>query len=82
MSKTTPAQQFIDILWRWFIAPSAQIQGRDQRRLATLLSILLLALIFLAVIVESITVAFIQEENYTGYLQTIAAVCVLVVFIY
>ena len=79
MSKTSPAQQFIDILWRWFIAPSAQIQGRDQRRLATLLSILLLALIFLAVIVESITVAFIQEENYTGYRQTIASVCVMVV---
>ena len=77
--KTTKAETFTHKLWRWFIAPSPQIQERDQRRLATLLSTLLLGLIFLAVIVESITVAFIQEENYTGYRQTIASVCVMVI---
>jgi putative nucleotidyltransferase with HDIG domain len=77
--KTLKAESFPHKLWRWFIAPSGQVEGRDQRRQATLLSALLLVLILLAVIVESITVVFIEEENYTGYRQTIISVCVMVI---
>ena len=77
--KTTQVETFTHKLWRWFIAPSPQIEERDQRRLAELLSTLLLGLIFLAVLVESITVVFIDEENYTGYRQTIVSVCVMLI---
>jgi len=77
--KTTNLETFTHKLWRWFIAPSPQIQERDQRRQATLLSSLLLGIIFLAVIVESITVTLIEIKNYTGYRQTIASVGVLAV---
>jgi len=55
--KNIKSETFTHRLWRWFIAPSPQIEGRDQRRQATLLSALLLGIIFLAVIVESITIS-------------------------
>ena len=79
MNKTSPAHTITDTLWRWFIAPSSQIQERDLRRLAVLLSTLLLGIIFLAVLVESITVAFIEDANYTGYRQTLASVGLLTI---
>ncbi|HET7143451.1 MAG TPA: GAF domain-containing protein, partial [Anaerolineales bacterium] len=77
--KTTSPETFAHKLWRWFIAPSPQIEERDQRRLATLLSTLMLGIIFLAVVVESITVVLIEDEHYTGYRQTIASVFLLAV---
>jgi putative nucleotidyltransferase with HDIG domain len=55
----------------WFIAPSSEIQEPDQRRQAALLSSFLLGTLFLAIIIELGTVAFIEWENYTGYRQTI-----------
>jgi putative nucleotidyltransferase with HDIG domain len=77
--KKSTAKTFSDRLWRWFIAPSTQIKEADQRRQATLLSALLLGIIFLAVIVESITIAVTKNQNYTGYRQTIASVAVLAI---
>lgn len=77
--KTTKNETFAHKLWRWFIAPAPQILEPDQRRQATLLSSLLLGIMLLAVLVESITVTVIEVENYTGYRQTIASVCVLAV---
>ncbi len=66
-------------LWRWFIAPSAQIMKPDDRRQASLLSGLLLGIIVLAVAVESLSIAFIEWENYTGYRQTALGVAMLVI---
>src|SRR6186713_617024 len=61
-------------LRRWLIEPSPQVTGSDQRRQASLLSTFLLLTITLAVIVETITVIWIDRPGYTGYRQTIVAV--------
>ncbi len=61
-------------LRHWFFTPSQKVTEPDQRRQAILLSAILLGLIFLAVIVELITVILIEDATYTGYRQTIALV--------
>ena len=77
MSKTFSAQPFIDTLWRWFIAPSSQIMGRDKRRQAALLSAFLLCVMVVSALVELVTIAFIDWESYTGYRQTFAGIFLL-----
>lgn len=72
--KTTKAQPFIDTLWRWFIAPSHQITGRDKQRQAALLSAFLLGVIVVATLVELATIALIDWESYIGYRQTFAGI--------
>lgn len=72
-------ETFFQQLWRWFIAPSAQITKPDERRQASLLSGLLLGIIVLAVVVESLTIALIDWENYTGYRQTAMGVVLLTI---
>jgi putative nucleotidyltransferase with HDIG domain len=71
------SETLIQKLWNWFIAPSPKIQEPDQRRQAALLSSFLLGTLFLAVVVELGTIAFIEWENYTGYRQTIVVVIAL-----
>jgi putative nucleotidyltransferase with HDIG domain len=66
-------------LWHWFIEPSPKITEPDQRRQASLLSSFLVGTIVLAILLEAITVALIQWEHYTGYRQTIAAVCLFAI---
>jgi hypothetical protein len=65
------SESLIDKLWRWFIAPSPKITEPDQRRQASLLSGFLIGTIFLSIITELLTIAFIEWKNYTGYRQTI-----------
>jgi putative nucleotidyltransferase with HDIG domain len=64
---------------RWLVAPSLQVTGPDRRRQASLLSSLLLGIIFVAIVVELATVLLIRWEGYTGYRQTIAAVIMMAV---
>ena len=64
-------------LWRWFIAPSSQIQAQDQRRQAVLLSGLLLVLMIVGTVIELITMALTKQPNYTGYRTTFAAIFIL-----
>lgn len=64
-------------LWRLLIEPSPKIQEPDQRRQVTLLSGFLIGTILLAIIIELLTIALIQWENYTGYRQTIVNVVLL-----
>jgi putative nucleotidyltransferase with HDIG domain len=64
-------KSLVQKLWSWFIAPSSKIHEPDQRRQAALLSSFLLGTLFLAVVVELGTIAFIEWDNYTGYRQTI-----------
>jgi len=66
-------------LWHWFIEPSPKITEPDQRRQASLLSSFLVGTIVLAILLEAVTVALIQWEHYTGYRQTIAAVCLFAI---
>lgn len=75
--KTAKTETFTHKLWRWFIAPSSQIEGQDNRRQASLLSSFLLTVMIVATIVEVLTIAFINWENYTGYRQTFAGVFLL-----
>ena len=63
----TLIQNFFDRL----IAPSPKITEPDRRRQAALLSSFLLGTLFLSVVVELGTMAFIEWEDYTGYRQTI-----------
>ncbi|HNB53234.1 MAG TPA: HD domain-containing phosphohydrolase [Anaerolineales bacterium] len=66
-------------LWHLLTDPHPEIRGRDQRRMATLLSALLLGLICSAVFAEAIATALIAwEEEYTGYRQTIVVVIFLI----
>src|SRR6185436_21098349 len=80
-SSTAPegrkTETLIQRLWRWFIAPSPQIEEPDQRRQAALLSGFLIGMIILAAVMELLTIAFIEWENYTGYRQTIMVVIAL-----
>ena len=76
---TLKTETFPHKLWRWFIAPSPQVQEQDQRRQATLLSTLLLGLMIAGGIIESITVAFINRPNYTGYRETTIAIGVMAI---
>ncbi|HLF88956.1 MAG TPA: HD domain-containing phosphohydrolase [Anaerolineales bacterium] len=69
--KNSKARAFPGQLWHWLIAPSQKITVPDQRRQAALLSSFLFGTLLLAVVVELITIAFIEWENYTGYRQTI-----------
>lgn len=75
--KNPGAESFLQRLWRWFIAPSPKITELDQRRQASLLSGFLIGTILIAVIVELLTIAFIEWENYTGYRQTIVVMTFL-----
>lgn len=77
--KTISVESFPHKLWRWFIAPSPQIQGRDQRRQATLLSALLLCLMIAGGVIESLSIAFIKIPDYTGYRGTIIAISVIAI---
>jgi putative nucleotidyltransferase with HDIG domain len=77
MSKTSSARPITRRLWRWFLAPSPLIQGRDKRRQAALLSAFLLAIIVVATLVELATIVLIDWENYTGYRQTFLGVFLL-----
>ncbi len=70
-------ESFLHKLWRWFIAPSPQIQEPDQRRQAALLSSFLIGTMLLAAVTELLTIAFIEWDNYTGYRQTIVVVLCL-----
>lgn len=72
--RTAKAQPFIDTLWRWFIAPSPQIIGRDKQRQAALLSAFLLSVIVVFALVELVTIALIDWESYIGYRQTFAGI--------
>jgi len=71
--------QFLHRLGQWLTGPSPKITEPDQRRQASLLSSFLLGAIVLAILVESVTVALIEWEEYTGYRQTILAVCGMVI---
>ena len=75
--KTAETETFPQRLWRWFIAPSPKITELDQRRQASLLSGFLLGTILLSVVMELLTIAFIEWKNYTGYRQTIIVVICL-----
>lgn len=75
--KTAKIQPFIDTLWRWFIAPSPQITGRDKQRQAALLSAFLLSVIVVFALVELATIAFIDWESYSGYRQTFVGIFLL-----
>jgi len=66
-------------LWHWFIAPSSQITEPDQRRQAVLLSALLLVLMVAGGLVEALTIPLIDQPNYTGYWDTLAAICFMAV---
>jgi putative nucleotidyltransferase with HDIG domain len=66
-------------LQRWLIEPSPQITGSDQRRQAALLSSFLVITILLASVVETITMVWIDQPEYTGYRQTLIAVILLMV---
>ncbi|NTV65708.1 MAG: HD domain-containing protein, partial [Oscillochloris sp.] len=66
-------------LVRWLVLPSARISELDQRRQAILLSGFLLGLITLGTLIEILTVAVIEWENYTGYRQTFLSVSGLLV---
>jgi putative nucleotidyltransferase with HDIG domain len=68
---------FLQRLWHWFIEPSLKITEPDRRRQASLLSGFLLGTIMVAVLVEIVTIAFIQWEEYTGYRQTIMTIVAL-----
>src|SRR5690242_4634411 len=63
----------------WLIEPSPKITEPDKRRQAALLSALLLGIIVVALLVESATVILINRAEYTGYRQTILAVCMLAI---
>ena len=71
LMKNSKARAFPGQLWHWLFAPSQKITEPDQRRQAALLSSFLFGTLLLAVVVELITIAFIEWENYTGYRQTI-----------
>ena len=77
--KNLTTETFPQKLWRWFIAPSPQIEAQDQRRQATLLSGLLLALMIVGILAEFMTVIFINQPNYTGYRESIAAVFIMAI---
>src|SRR5688572_18246078 len=77
MSKPSSARTTTRRLWRWFLAPSPFIEGRDKRRQAALLSAFLLAIMVVAILVELGTIALIDWENYTGYRQTFIGVFLL-----
>lgn len=77
MSKTSSARTIRRKLWRWLLAPSPAIQGRDKRRQAALLSAFLLAVMVVATLVELATIVLIDWENYTGYRQTFIGVFLL-----
>ena len=67
-------------IWYWLTEPHPDIRERDQRRVARLLSALVLVYIFLAVVLESITVLLINgNETYSGYRQTIVVVFLLLI---
>ncbi len=69
---------FLKKYWDRATEPHPLIQERDQRRLARLLSALLLGFIALAILLEVVTVSLITwEEEYTGYQQTIGIVILL-----
>ena len=71
-------KDFIPTLWVKLTQSHPGIQEQDQRRLATLLSALLLGFIALASVLEIITVTLITwTEEYTGYRQTIVVVILL-----
>jgi putative nucleotidyltransferase with HDIG domain len=77
MSKPSSARTTTRRLWRWFLAPSPFIEGRDKRRQAALLSAFLLAIMVVAILVELGTIALIDWEVYTGYRQTFTGVFLL-----
>ncbi len=77
--KKRRAETFLQRLWRWFIAPSPQIQAADQRRQATLLSAVLLGLMIAGVVIEFITIALITQPNYTGYRETFFAIFIMAI---
>jgi putative nucleotidyltransferase with HDIG domain len=64
-------------LYHWLLEPSATITEPDQRRQATLLTGFLLGLIFLAILLETVTTLLIGDPEYTGYRQTIVSILVL-----
>ena len=75
---SAPPLYFLKKYWDRATDPHALIQERDQRRLARLLSALLLGFIALAILLEVVTVSLITwEEEYTGYQQTIGIVILL-----
>src|SRR5690349_7964920 len=79
MGTPSPTRTLIDRLWRWFIAPSPEIEEQDKRRQAALLSSFLLGVIVIATVVELVTVLLIDWENYSGYRQTFAGVFLLTI---
>jgi len=86
MGKVTPSisplirtKNLFQRLWGWLTEPSPKITERDQRRQAGLLSGLLLVLMAGGALVEGITVLLINRPHYTGYLDTIAGICVLAI---
>jgi putative nucleotidyltransferase with HDIG domain len=77
--KTTGSESLPHKIWRWFIAPSPQIQKPDERRQAAMLSAILLGFMIVGGVMESITVAVINVPNYTGYRETIGAISVIAI---
>jgi putative nucleotidyltransferase with HDIG domain len=65
-SNNSQPESLIHRLWRRLVAPSPHIKEKDQRRQATLLSTLLLALIFLTLALELIGIALYGWEYYTS----------------
>lgn len=71
-------KKFFSRLWHQLTDPHPEIRERDQRRMATLLSALLIGLITSAIFAEIIATALIAwKEEYTGYRQTIVVVILL-----
>src|SRR5436190_23850375 len=73
-SLNAKASALFDWLWRRLLAPSPKIEEQDRRRQAALLSGFLVGTILLALVMELLTIAFIDWKNYTGYRQTILVV--------
>jgi putative nucleotidyltransferase with HDIG domain len=72
-------ETFLQKIQRWSLTPSPKITEPDQRRQAGLLSALLLLLMVTGALVEVLTVLTINRPHYTGYWNTIVAICLMAV---
>ena len=78
-SAAIKTKNFFKRLWRWLTEPSPKITERDKHRQAALLSAVLLVLIVGGALIEILTVLLINQPDYTGYQDTIVAICILAI---
>ncbi|TAK11767.1 MAG: GAF domain-containing protein [Anaerolineae bacterium] len=64
-------------LWARLIAPAPDITEADERRQATLLTAFLLGTIIIAFLMEAITVAFSDWQEYSGWRVTLGVIVIL-----